>query len=72
MGMFIGERETDENLEFARKYFSEKEFKKMKTSNREDGLQIQEHRQEWNNIQSCFTYLSPSLIPAYLLNFPFS
>jgi len=28
MGMFIGERETDENLEFAKKYFSEKEFKK--------------------------------------------
>ena len=26
MGMFIGERETDENLEFAKKYFSEKEL----------------------------------------------
>jgi len=61
MGMFIGERETDENLEFAEKYFSEKEFKKMKTSNREDGLQIQEHRQEWNRYpnQELFTFEIP-------------
>lgn len=36
-------------------------FKKMQTSNREDGLQIQEHRQEWNRYpnQELFTFEIP-------------